>query len=157
MFGWEKVDRNDDYYKACLVGTTAIGAVSGLLTGAPTGPGAVVTTAAGGVLGFTVGYLACPYLAPQIRKKIEGGLALNEGEIKSAAHAMSRYAGVSKAGDAVKLLAVTRSQRHASSGNPSAASSSKLPATKSKSTSTVTAQSRGTGHHLTNLPAARKA
>ena len=107
--GWEKVNRDDPYYKACMTVTAAAGAIVGGATGSILGPAGTVGGYAGGVAwGFAAGYLACPYLVPAVRKKIEDGLALNDQEVAAAADAMGRYANVAHAVDAVKLVAVVR-------------------------------------------------
>ena len=106
---WEKVSRDDPYYKVCTVVTTAAGAIVGSATGSVLGPAGTVSGAAGGAAwGLAAGYLACPYLVPAIRKKIENGMALSDHEITSAAEAMGRYTGVHQASDAVKLVAVVK-------------------------------------------------
>ncbi len=111
--GWERVKRDDEYYKACTVATTAVGAIAGLAVGASGAPltgglSVPVVGIAGALLGFGAGYLLCPYLAPVIKKKIETGASMTPTEISSAAEAMGRYAGVHSAGDAIQLLALVK-------------------------------------------------
>jgi hypothetical protein len=70
--------------------------------------GTVAGWAAGLTLGFAAGFLSCPYLAPRIRRKLEGGFPLDMREVRQAADAMSQYASLTSAPDAVKLLAVVK-------------------------------------------------
>ena len=107
---WEKVSRSSDDYKICLVGTTAVGAVGGMAVGAFTvNPLGVLGGGVGGaLLGLGFGYIACPYLAPLVKRKIMNGERMDETEVRTAAEAMSRYAGISNAEDSVRLLARVR-------------------------------------------------
>jgi hypothetical protein len=110
MQGWEKVSRSDPYYKACLTVASAGGAIAGGAVGSFLGPaGTGVGYLGGAAEGLAAGYLACPYLAPYIRAKFEQALPLTEADLRSAAEAMTRHAGVEQAADAVKLLAMVRS------------------------------------------------
>lgn len=107
------IDRTTDEYMACVAGATAIGVVAGLISAgvsaAPTaGTSFLVLPLEGAALGFATGYLLCPYLAPRIKDKIMGGVTLSEGEVESAAGAMSRYAGAHRDADALALLARVR-------------------------------------------------
>ena len=75
LFGWERVDREDPDYKACLTVTTSAGAIVGGMTGSFLGPAGTLAGYAGGaVWGLAAGYLACPYLVPAVKRKIENGL-----------------------------------------------------------------------------------
>lgn len=117
--GWESVDRSDSDYKACVALMTAGGAVIGTAVGAlasvPTGGTSLLAGPASGALwGFVAGYLACPYLAPAVRRKIEAGSMLTDSEVRSAADAMSTYAGVGRASEAVRLLSMVRGSAHSS-------------------------------------------
>ena len=110
MQGWERVSRSDPYYKGCLAAFTGGGAILGGMTGSVLGPlGTGAGYLGGAAEGFAAGYLACPYLAPRIRAKFEQGLPLTEMDMRPAAEAMSRHAGVDRAEDALKLLGVVRS------------------------------------------------
>ncbi|MEM9434653.1 MAG: hypothetical protein AAGA12_12095 [Pseudomonadota bacterium] len=109
----ERVSRNDRYYKACLAASTAAGAISGKIVAgfsAPvTGGLSLATVPLGGIaVGFSFGYLACPYLAPAIRSKIERDLPLDDFAMDQSIRAMSLYAAVHNPYDAVKLLALVR-------------------------------------------------
>jgi hypothetical protein len=152
MFGWEKVSREDPYYQGCVAASTLGGALSGGMVGAAAGGvGVLPGVAAGTALGFGAGYLACPYLAPLIRRKLETGAELSSSEVKAAAHAMSRYAGVSSASDAVKLLAVTRSAIHHPAGKHHMASANLATRAQLHTTPQgpiVTAQTRAVSHKL---------
>ena len=107
LTGWEKVSREDEVYKACLTVSTAGGAIVGGMTGSFLGPAGTVSGYLGGAAwGFAAGYLACPFLVPPIKSKIERRLDLSEAEVREAAEAMGRYALVSDAGSALRLLAV---------------------------------------------------
>ncbi len=109
LVGWERVGRNDQSYKACVAVTTAGGAIAGGVTGSFLGPAGTLTGYAGGAAwGLTIGYLACPYLVPALKRKIESSMPLSEAEVRSAAEAMGRYAGVREATDAVRLLGMVR-------------------------------------------------
>ncbi len=107
------IDRTTNEYMACVNGTTAIGAVAGIVvagfSAAPTaGTSFLVLPLEGAALGFATGYLLCPYLAPRIKEKIMGGITLSHAEVESAAGAMSRYASAHRDEDAVALLARVR-------------------------------------------------
>ena len=116
LFNWEKVDRNNSDYKACVKRTTGVGAVAGMIYGSVLpGAGNLAGFASGALYGFVAGYLACPYLAPVIKKKIEQSMPLTQVEIKSAAEAMGSYAGLSNAPDAIKLVALVKSSKNTSS------------------------------------------
>lgn len=113
LLGWEKVSRSDDDYKACVVAVSAGGTIAGLVVGsagAPLTAGASVPVvgAAGAALGFVVGYLACPYLAPRVRDKLTGGVSLSQNEVQDAAEAMAQYANIKDAKTALRLLASVR-------------------------------------------------
>lgn len=110
----ERVSRDDPYYKACLAASTVAGGVAGNIVGSVAAPAtaglSLATLPWGGIaMGFAVGYLACPYLSPLLRPKIENNLRLDEFAVDQALRAMSQYAHVSNSGDAVKLLAMVRS------------------------------------------------
>jgi len=110
LYGWESVSRDDPSYKACLQVTTGAFAVVGVMTGRSMGVGGTLAGAAAGLVwGFGVGYLACPYLAPAVKRKLESGQQLTEAEIRSAADSMSRYANVQQAAHAVRLVALVKS------------------------------------------------
>lgn len=109
LTGWEKVTRDSEAYKACLAVSTAGGAVIGMATGSIVPGGGTIAGFAGGAFwGFISGYLACPYLAPAIKKKLELGNGLTSLETRSAAEAMSKYANVTEASDAVKLVRIVK-------------------------------------------------
>lgn len=107
---------------------TGIGVTAGGITG---GAGAPLTgglsvpalMAAGGVLGWAVGYIACPYLAPRAKKKLMSGQKLTHNETKNAIEAMHKYAGLNREEDAVRILAELRpslvGMRADGQGNPS--------------------------------------
>lgn len=129
LFGWERVDRENADYKACVAITTAGGAIVGGATGSVVpGAGNVAGYAAGGLWGFVLGYLACPYLAPVVRRKIESGMPLTHIEIRSASEAMGSYAGVNSAPDAVKLVRLVK----IAGGNKSVAPTCSNPAETAK-------------------------
>ncbi|WP_019668333.1 hypothetical protein [Eudoraea adriatica] len=112
LFNWEKVDRNNPHYKTCVKATTAAGAVAGMATGSVIPVAGTAAGFLGGAFwGFVGGYLACPYLVPAIKKKIEQDIPLTNYEIKSATEAMGSYAGLSSAPDAIKLLALVKSSK----------------------------------------------
>ena len=112
LFGWEKVSRNDSDYKTCVQVTTAVGVVAGMATGAPAlAPGVLAGAAAGAFWGFVGGYLACPYLVPVLKRKLELGQPLTQVELKSAAEAMGKYANVKNASEAIKLVALTKTTK----------------------------------------------
>jgi hypothetical protein len=112
LFGWERTSRSDPYYKACMVGAVAAGGLSGKIVGAmasvPTGGASFILVPAGLALGFVTGYMACPYLAPSIRQRVEAGMSLSEAEVRKAAESMGRYAQVRDASEAVTLLLIAR-------------------------------------------------
>jgi proteasome assembly chaperone (PAC2) family protein len=109
LFEWEKVTRDSPEYNTCLAVTTAAGSIIGGATGSivPVA-GTLAGYSAGALWGFVGGYLLCPYLAPAVRKKLESGSQLSHVEVKSAAEAMSKYAAVQRASDAVKLLGMVK-------------------------------------------------
>ena len=109
----EKVPRNDPYYQACLAVSTVGGTAIGMTLGSATLPvvGTVAGWASGMAFGFVAGYLACPYLAPGMRRKIEQNLPMSALEVGLAADAMARYANVYHARDALKLLAISKAAR----------------------------------------------
>lgn len=110
LLGWETVGRDDPDYTACVVVTSAAGSIVGGATGSFLGPvGTVGGYAGGGAWGFAIGYLACPYLVPAVKRKIESGLQLSDTEVRSAAEAMGRYAQVTKASDALRLVSFVKS------------------------------------------------
>ena len=109
LFGWEKVSRDATSYKACVALTTSGGAIVGMIPGSVVpGAGTLAGYAGGAVWGFAIGYLACPYLAPAVRRKLETGMPLSHTEIRSAAEAMGSYAGINGADDAVKLVGMVK-------------------------------------------------
>ena len=119
LFGWERVERDDDYYKVCLAGSTAAGFVAGVITAGAAAPATggtsfLVGPKSGTAIGFAAGYLACPYLAPFIRRKIEDNVPLSRAEVLPAAEALGLYAGVKDANDALRLLAMVRTQANKS-------------------------------------------
>ena len=95
-FGWEKVERDSAEYEACVAATSVVGVGAGGITG---GAGAALTAglsvpvlmAAGGALGYVAGYLACPYLAPAVKKKLMAGERITHNEAKNAIEAMHLY------------------------------------------------------------------
>jgi hypothetical protein len=107
LFDWEKVSRSNPYYKACLTGLTAGGAILGGAVTAPVGA-APVGYVSGAGLGLAIGYLACPYIAPRLKEKLDLGDTLQHDDIASAVEAMHRYVGVKSANEAVKLVAIAR-------------------------------------------------
>lgn len=114
LLGWENVDRSDIYYRACMVATTAAGGAAGIIVGGvssvPTAGMSFSLVPAGLALGLAAGYLACPYLAPRIKKKLEMGVPLADHDVRPAVEALAAYAGIRNASDAVKLLAIVRAQ-----------------------------------------------
>ena len=118
LANWERVDRNDPAYKACLGLTSAAGAVIGGATGSPALVlGMTAGYVAGAAWGLAIGYLACPYLIPHVRSKIESGTFLTDSELRSAAEALASYAGVQDAPAGVKLLAIVKLRLAAAPGN----------------------------------------
>jgi hypothetical protein len=112
LSGWERVSRADPVYKACLIVSTAGGAIAGGATGTILGPAGTLGGYAGGAAwGFAAGFLLCPYLAPAIKRKLEMGDVFGEADLRNAAEAMGRYAGVTQANEALRLLAVVRRAR----------------------------------------------
>src|SRR5260370_7780971 len=83
--------------------------VGGGGAGATAGP-CFLGVPAGLALGFAAGYLTCPYLAPNIRRKIENGALLSDLEVRWASDALGKYAGLRDANQAVKLLSIVRGQ-----------------------------------------------
>src|SRR5260370_42077410 len=77
---------------------------------APTAGTSFLAVPAGLALGFAAGYLTCPYLAPNIRRKIEDGALLSDLEVRWASDALGKYAGLRDANQAVKLLSIVRGQ-----------------------------------------------
>jgi hypothetical protein len=119
LMNWEAVGRNDEYYKACTGVFTAGGAIVGGATGSVLGPAGTVGGYLGGAAwGFAIGYFACPYLAPAIRRKLESGALLDDAEARNAAEAMGQYASLSQAKDAVKLVALVRPYAGRGDGAP---------------------------------------
>ena len=108
---FEKTTRDDPYYKACVAGTTVIGAAVGMFGGSLAVPGAgtLAGAAGAGLIGFGIGYFACPYLAPAIKKKIQGNVKLSEEELFSAVEAMKTYSGTRGDLEAIKLVALVKS------------------------------------------------
>lgn len=126
LTSWERVGANDPAYKACMAGTVGLGAVAGIIAGSA---GAAGTAGAltpfmpalmlkGAALGFAAGYFACPFLAPAIRRKFELGQPLDVLEVRTAAEAMGKYAGVNSAPEAVKLVAMARGLAAGARGQP---------------------------------------
>ena len=112
LFGWERVSRSDPVYQACLTVSTAGMAILGGAAGSFLGPPGTVSGYAGGAAwGFAAGYAICPYLAPAIKRKLELREVLTETDLRNAAEAMGRYAGVTQASEALRLLALVRSAR----------------------------------------------
>jgi len=114
-FGWEKVSRDSEEYKGCVAAVTGVGGVAGLIVGAAGSPLTAGTSvaalgAAGVGMGFITGYLACPYLAPKVKKKLLDGAELSDLEAKNAAQAMGRYALVSDAKSATQLVSQIRAK-----------------------------------------------
>lgn len=117
LFDWERVPRSDPVYQACLATTVGAFAIVGGAAGGPLLlPGILGGYAAGAAWGFATGFLACPYLVPAIKRKIETGEAFNLNDVRSAAETMSTYADVNKARDALMLLATVRRIRRPAGG-----------------------------------------
>lgn len=109
LVGWESVRRSDPSFKACLTVTGGAAAIVGGATGSFLGPAGTVYGYLGGAAwGLAIGYLACPYLIPALKKKLEEGLPMTEGEVRSASEALGRYASLTKASDTIELLGVVR-------------------------------------------------
>ena len=109
---WDKVSRDSSEYKTCLVTSTGAGAIVGSAVGSAVPIpvlGTVSGYAGGAFWGFVFGYLACPYIAPAVKKKIENGMSLTDSEVRAASEAMGLYADLKKADDAIKLLALIKS------------------------------------------------
>lgn len=109
-FNWEKVSRTSEDYKACQLATSGIGVAAGGIVGGAGAPltaglSVPVVMAAGGLLGFAAGYLACPYLAPAVKKKLTDGVNLSQNETKHAVEAMHKYAGFSEEKKSLQILA----------------------------------------------------
>ena len=125
LFGWEKVERTDPYYKGCLAASSVGGAVAGEIVGGfgsvPTMGLSFLAVPAGIVAGFAAGYIGCPYLAPMIRRKIEAAIPLSEAEVRSAAESLGMYAGVRDAGEAIRLLSIVRGRGSGLRGAPQCA------------------------------------
>jgi len=95
-----------------MVVSSAAGAVLGGATGSFLGPAGTVAGYLGGsAWGFAAGYLACPYLVPAVRRKIEAGSFMTDFEARSAAEAMGRYAGVNRAVEALRLVSLVKGAR----------------------------------------------
>lgn len=111
LFDWESVSRDDPDYKMCTNVTSAAGFVVGAAVGAPLrrAEAIVATGAAGAILGFAFGYLACPYLVPAVKRKLETGSFMSDADVRFAAEAMSQYASVTQASDAVRLVSFVKS------------------------------------------------
>lgn len=110
LLGWQRVSRDDPYYEGCLAGSSVGGVAIGATMGSFVVPGIGTFTAgvAGLAIGFAAGYVACPFLAPGLRRKIEGNLQMSAIELNEAAEAMGRYAGVGNASEAIKLVAISK-------------------------------------------------
>jgi hypothetical protein len=129
LAGWDRVGRDNEDYKTCVQAASAAGAVLGMVTGAAAGGvGAPAGFVAGALWGFAAGYLACPYLAPAVRKKIEGGQTLSDVEVRSAADALGRYASVHQAPDAIRLLGLVRQAQCSPMGRAGAPAGCVAPA-----------------------------
>lgn len=127
LFGWERVGRNNSDYKACLAATTATGAIVGGATGSVVPVAGTVAGYAGGALwGLAAGYLACPYLVPAIKNKIEKGMHLTDSETRSAAEAMGTYVGIRDASEAVKLVALVKTTRNRKMNVPACTSANSV-------------------------------
>jgi hypothetical protein len=117
LFGWEKVERTNPYYKGCLTASVAAGFAAGNIVGGsasvPTGGLSFLAVPAGLAGGFAAGYVVCPYLAPGIRRKIEAAIPLSELEVRSAAESLGMYAGLRDASQAIRLLSIVRLQPRA--------------------------------------------
>jgi hypothetical protein len=112
LLGWENVSRDDPDYKLCVKASVAAGTVIGGVTGSMAmGTGTIPGALAGSLWGLALGYLACPYVAPAVRRKIESAMPLSDADVRSAAEAMAQYAGVKQASDALKLLALVKCTR----------------------------------------------
>jgi|GEM_PF-4046858 len=126
LTGWEKVARSDPVYRACVAGTTALGGVSGVILGGAAAPAtgglSFALVPEGLALGFAAGLLVCPYLAPAIRRKIGDGDPLGDFEVRAAAEAVGRYAGVVRADEALRLLALSTAVGRRAGGAPACTS-----------------------------------
>ena len=84
-----------------------------MATGAPAlAPGVLAGAAAGAFWGVVGGYIACPYLVPALKKKLELGQSLTEVELKSAVEAMGKYANMNNALEAIKLVAIAKTTKN---------------------------------------------
>ncbi len=106
LLNWEKVDRSDPAYKACVTVSTAAGAIVGGATTAPLG--ALPGVLGGAAWGLAAGYVLCPFIVPAVRRKLEDGSAFTDAEVRAAAEGLGRYAALSQASDAVSLLGILR-------------------------------------------------
>ena len=101
-FNWEKVSRDSEEYQVCSAAMIGGGFLAG---GAVGGAGAALTAglsvpalyAAGGALGWAVGYIACPYIAPKVKEKLTVGHKLTQNETQNAVEAMYKNSGAAKA------------------------------------------------------------
>lgn len=109
LLHWERVGRDDADDKACLAVSVAGGAVAGAIPGSLVPVAGTVAGYAGrAAWGFVFGCLACPSLAPAIRRKLDQRVPLNDLAVRAAAEAMGRYAGVTQAPAALKLVRLAR-------------------------------------------------
>ena len=120
-FNWEKVSRNSDEYKACQMATAGIGVAAGGIVGGAGAPltaglSVPVVMAAGGLLGFAAGYLACPYLAPAVKRKLTDGVTLSSNEANNAVEAMHKYAGFTDERKSLAILAELRPHLQSAGG-----------------------------------------
>ncbi len=109
-FGWEQVSRDSDDYLACKAAVIGAFSLVGSAVGSiPTaGIGAPAGLLAGAVWGMAASYLACPYLPPLIKKKLEVGENLTNSEVELAVDALAKHTGLHSADEGVHLLAKMR-------------------------------------------------
>lgn len=98
-------DKTSTAYAMCVAGTTIVGGAVGAATRSPI---AIVVLAAAG-LGY--GLMACPRLAPAIKKKLlSSNAVLSDSELSQALRVVRDETGVRTKSDALAVLAQARQQ-----------------------------------------------
>jgi hypothetical protein len=111
-----EADRRSAAYNACVAGSTLVGLAVGSFG---VNPVSVVT---GGAVGLAIGLKACPYLAPQIKRKLfSSSSKLTEKELASTLRAMSLQRPGIRKSDALIQLAAVRQEVARNPGKYSAA------------------------------------
>jgi hypothetical protein len=109
-FGWDEVSRDTEEYRTCRTAVTVAFAVVGGATAAVStaGVGTPAGYLGGAAWGLATAYLACPYLVPAVKKKLELGASLTDSEVSLAVEAMAKHSGIHSAKDGVRLLSQVR-------------------------------------------------